>query len=117
MKKLAKLYTVSFHMVDAVWAFKLYKKSCIMCHPMSHPTFSNQNRIWHVASNMSDRVSQALLDSRAALSNSYLNACSQVGRHFYDDLWYDLSESNPGPTKWEADTLTIKPTWWGMYAE
>ena len=39
-------------------------------------------------------VIRGLLDSRAALSNSYPNACMpmQGGSlyHFYDGLWYDL---------------------------
>ena len=37
----------------------LMKKSRIMCHLMSHPTFSNQLSMQHVASNLSDHVSWA----------------------------------------------------------
>ena len=56
-----------------------------------------------------------LLDSRAALPNSYPNAlrAMQGGSlyYIYDGLWYDPGrEANSWPTVWEADTLTTKPT-------
>ena len=55
----------------------------------------------------------SLLDSWAALSNSYPNACvpMQGGSlyHFYDGLWYDLArDANQRPTVCEVDTLTTK---------
>ena len=59
-----------------------------------------------------------LLDSRAALSNSYPDAfilrAMQGGSlyHFYDGLWYDPAgtRTRPRPTVREADTLITKPT-------
>ena len=60
-----------------------------------------------------------LLDSWAALPNSYPNACMpmQGGSlyHFYDGLWYDPvvslgREANSRPTVREADTLPTEPT-------
>ena len=59
-----------------------------------------------------------LLDSWAALPNSYPNACMpmQGGSlyHFYDGLWYDPAEANSRPTVREADTLPIEPTRHGL---
>ena len=55
-----------------------------------------------------------LLDSRAALSNSYPNACvpMQGGTlyHFYDGLWNDSAgmRTHDLATVREADTLTTK---------
>ena len=52
-----------------------------------------------------------LLDNRAALSNSYPNACMpmQAGSlyHFYDGLWYDPSGTRPHDLPCER--LTSQP--------
>ena len=63
-----------------------------------------------------------LLDSWAALPNSYPNACMpmQGGSlyHFYDGLWYDPAErTNSRPTVREADTLPTEPTRHGQKFE
>ena len=55
-----------------------------------------------------------LLDSRAALPNSYPNALHAMqGGIFVPFLWWLLvlpsREANSQPTVWEADTLTTKP--------
>ena len=54
------------------------------------------------------------LDSRAALSNSYPNACVQwreaVCSIFIMVFGMTRTGANPRPTVWEADTLTTKPT-------
>ena len=60
-----------------------------------------------------------LLDSRAALSNSYPNACVQcrkaVGTFLCWPLVWPGLDANPRPTVWEADTLTTKPTRHGLF--
>ena len=63
-----------------------------------------------------------LLDSWAALSNSYPNAlrAKQGGSlyHFYDGLWYDMAKrrTHDLPCKTEADTLSTEPTPHGKHA-
>ena len=55
-----------------------------------------------------------LLDSRAALSNSYPNACVPRGRQFVPFLWWPLVwPANQRPTAWQGNNLTTKPTWHG----
>ena len=59
------------------------KNSPILCH-LSHQTFSNQLRKRYVAANLSDRVSQALLDFMimAVLVPTYHNAVTDSQQLF-----------------------------------
>ena len=60
-----------------------------------------------------------LLDSRAAMSNSYRNLNARVPMqggslyHFYDGLWYDPAGTWTQDLPCEADTLT---TIWSVYS-
>ena len=55
-----------------------------------------------------------LLDSWAALPNSYPDACMHMQGgslyHFYDGLWYDPAERRTHDLPCEADTLPTEPT-------
>ena len=59
-----------------------------------------------------------LLDSRAALSNSYPNACMQFREAVCNIFMnvFGMTQAGRKPTTYrEADTLTIKPTRRGLY--
>ena len=59
-----------------------------------------------------------LLDSQAALPNSYPNALLAMQGsslyHFYDGLWYDPAETLTTYRVREADTLPTEPTQHGL---